>query len=104
MTNIIIRPEKSKNPEGNKLEGVLIAILTKAGVPSGEVLECLDWAFGPNALYVPIYPDWIDRWHKLHPKSFHIHRKEKFLEMMYVIGFHYCVEKKRREIGLQPKG
>ena len=52
----------------SKLESRVAFILMKAGVSGPEINECLSWAFGPGALYVPIFPDWVDRWRKLHPE------------------------------------
>lgn len=85
-------PENDKNPQ---IEARLAYILMKAGVTAPEIDACLLWAFGPDALYVPIYPDWVNRWHKLHPKAFKIKRNDNFVQVLYVIGFMYCVEKQK---------
>lgn len=73
----------------SKIEGQIALILMKAGVTGPDIDACLDWAFGPNALYVPIYPDWIDRWRKLHPEH-PVKRQESFVEWIFVVGFLYC--------------
>lgn len=70
----------------SKMEARVAFILMKAGVTGPEIDECIDWAFGPGAWYVPIYPDWVDRWRKLHPQ-FSVRRTEKFIEFMYSVGF-----------------
>lgn len=83
------------------VEGRIAFILMKAGVTGPDIDNCILWAFGPDAWYVPIYPDWIDRWHKLHPQAFKIKRSDNFVELIYVIGFLYCVEKKRLELKIK---
>lgn len=95
MTEIIIGSNKNQNPEGNKLEAVIARIVMSAGVPPDEIDRCLEWAFGKDPLLIPIYPGWVDRWHKLHPKAFRIERKDKFVELLYVVAFSYCVERKK---------
>lgn len=72
-----------------KLEARIALILMKAGVTGPEIDECLEWAFGPSPLYVPIYPDWVDRWRKLHPE-FPVKSNESFVEWIYVVGFLFC--------------
>jgi len=61
-------------------------ILMKAGVTGPEIDECIAWAFGPGAWYIPIFPDWIERWKKLHPQ-FSVKRTDSFVEWMYTVGF-----------------
>ena len=67
------------------MESRVCFILMKAGVTGPEIDECMAWAFGPNAWYVPIYPDWYYRWHKLHPE-FPAKKNMSFVEWMFVIG------------------
>lgn len=89
----------------SKLEARIAFILMKAGVPGPEIDICLDWAFGTNALYVPIYPDWYDRWHKLHPE-YPAKKNMSFVEWLYTIGFLFMrwQEYKRRDEKLFGKG
>ena len=101
MTEIIIKGKKDKDPERSRLEEQISFILMKAGVDGPDIDECMGWAFGKDAWYVPPSPDWIDRWNKLHPQAFRAKRKDNFVEFMYVVGFFYCSEKKTHEIKLQ---
>lgn len=77
----------------SKLEAQIALILMKAGVTGPEIDYCLEWAFGPNALYRPVYPDWVNQWRKLHPQ-FHVKHTDSFVEWMYAIGFLYVQWKK----------
>ena len=77
---------KKKNVPSSKMEASVSFILMKAGVTGPEIDECLEWAFGPNSLYVPIYPDWIDRWRKLHPE-YPVKGNGSFVEWICVVGF-----------------
>jgi hypothetical protein len=98
MPEIIIKnqPDKDPGPERrSRMEAAVVAILTQSGVPADQLDECFEWAFGKGALYVPIFPDWVDRWHKLHPRAFRVKPHEKFLEFIYVVGFMFCVHKKK---------
>jgi hypothetical protein len=70
-------------------------ILMKAGVTGPEIDDCMDWAFGKDAWHVPIYPDWTNRWNKLHRKLFYATPRDKFLEFIYVVGWFYLQEKKK---------
>lgn len=83
---------KEKN-KISQVEGRIAYILMKAGVPEPEIDECLRWAFGEGALYVPIFPDWIERWNKLHPREFRARGKDNFVEFVYVVGFLFCANK-----------
>lgn len=96
MTEIIIGKPKP-DPLKSRMYEAISLILMKAGVIGPDIDTCLEWAFGKGCLYVPIYPDWIDRWHKLHPKAFRVKRKDKFLEWLYVVGFMFCVEKYKED-------
>ena len=100
MTEIIIGRPKDKQPH-SRLEGQITFILHKAGVTGPEIDECITWAFGPGAWYVPIYPDWIDRWHKLHPRAFRVKRKDNFVEFIYVVGFMFCMEREKAKLKLK---
>ena len=80
--------DKNKYQADSKLEARIAFILMKSGVTGPEIDACLDWAFGPGALYVPIYPDWVDRWRKLHPQ-FSVKRTDSFVEFMFSVGFLY---------------
>lgn len=71
-----------------KLEGQISYILMKAGVPISEIDSCLEWAFGPEPLYVPPYPDWIERWQRLHPE-YVVNKNDSFVEWIFVIGYLY---------------
>ena len=93
------KSKKKPDPARTGLEGRIAYILMKAGVAGPEIDECIDWAFGPRAWYVPIYPDWIDRWHKLHPKAFRVKRGESFVEWIFVVGFMFAMEKKKSQFG-----
>jgi hypothetical protein len=77
----------------SKVEGQIVFILMKSGVTGPEIDECLLWAFGPDSLYVPIFPDWIDRWNKLHPDKFHATAKDNFVEFVFVVGTLYVFHK-----------
>ena len=85
---------KKENKLSSGLEGRIAYILMKSGVTGPEIDECMEWAFGPGAWYVPIWPDWPDRWHKLHPKGMRIKRKDNLVEIIYVIGFLFTRYKK----------
>lgn len=82
----------------SKMEERVTYILMKAGVTAPEIDECMNWAFGPEAWYVPIYPDWVDRWHKLHPKAFRIRKNDSFVKIIYVIGFMFCMYKQQQKL------
>lgn len=82
-------------PAKTKIEEKIALILMKAGVIGPDIDDCLVWAFGPNALYVPIYPDWIDRWRKLHPQH-PVKKSDSFVEWMYVVGFLYVAYQKKK--------
>jgi hypothetical protein len=94
MTHIIVknkdRPDKDKG-----LEGRIAFILMKAGVTEPDIDACIEWAFGKDAWYAPICPDWINRWNKLHPKMFRARRKDSFVKLMYVIGAAFAQERYR---------
>ena len=89
MSEIIIRPGKDNRPREN-MEEQIVFILHKAGVDGPEIDECILWAFGPNAWYVPISPDWIDRWNKLHPRACQVKKEDKFREWIAVVGKIFC--------------
>src|SRR5258708_7905697 len=78
------------------LEGSIASTLMMGGCEGQDIDECLLWAFGPNAWYVPIWPDWYDRWHKLHPE-FPADKKMPFVEWMIVVGNLYARHKKIQE-------
>lgn len=102
MGEIIIKgkPDPDKHLRG-PLEARIAYILMKAGVTGPEIDQCIEWAFGPQAWYIPIWPDWIDRWHKLHPKAFRVARKDSFVEFIYVVGFMFCVERNKAQMKLK---
>lgn len=102
--SIIIKGKKPDPEERSKLEVQITFILMKAGVTGPEIDECIAWAFGPGAWEVPVYPDWVDRWHKIHPRAFRIQRKDNFIEVLYTIGFFFCMEKKKAELKLKRGG
>lgn len=77
--------KKNQYKAQDKLEARVVFILMKAGVSGPEIDECMDWAFGKGAWYVPIYPDWLDRWQKLHPE-YKVKKSGSFVEWIYVIG------------------
>lgn len=74
-----------KFPSLTKMEERIAFILMKAGVEPGEVDECVWWAFGPNAWYVPIYPDWFKIWNKTHPQ-YPIKKNESFVKFIFAVG------------------
>lgn len=76
--------KKSYNAH-SKMEARIAFILMKAGVTAPEIDACLEWAVGPGALYVPIYPDWVDRWRKLHPE-YKLKKTDSFVEWVFVMG------------------
>ena len=76
---------KNQYKADSKLESRIAYILMKSGVTGPEIDECLMWAFGPGALYVTPYPDWINQWRKLHPE-FTVKKSDSFVEWMYVVG------------------
>jgi hypothetical protein len=82
----------------NNLELRINEILLRAGVAPDNIPHCLEWAFGPDPLSVPIYPDWVTRWSKLHPHAFKIHRKDSIVEVLYVIGHVYTMLLTKGEI------
>lgn len=94
MANIIIRSGTKKiKRDCDQLEARVCYILMKAGVIGPDIDACVLWAFGPEAWYVPIWPDWAARWHKLHPKQFRVKPNESFVEFLYVVGFLFRVKK-----------
>jgi len=96
MTHIIIKgnPEPKSH---NKLYTVMCKCLYKGGVLPNEVDECILWAFGKGAWYVPPSPDWIDRWNKLHPKAFKMRRTDKLALTLQQVGFLFCAQKDARQ-------
>ena len=70
----------------SKLQAQIAFCFMKMGVLDTEIDECIAWAFGPKAWYVPIYPDWVDRWRKLHPE-YSVDEKSSFVEWMTVVGY-----------------
>jgi hypothetical protein len=97
MTHIIMG--KGNKPDmGKGLEGRIAFILMKAGVTMPEIDECIEWAFGKDAWYVPVSPDWTNRWNKLHPKQFRARKKDKFVEFIYVIGTLFLMQKYKPEL------
>ena len=78
------------------LYGRICFILMKAGVTDPEINECLNWGFGPGVLFLPIYPDWMDRWMKLHPE-YPVSRRDKFVEWIFVVGYLFVQWKKIKE-------
>jgi hypothetical protein len=78
-----------------KLETQIEFILSQAGAPAHEIKRCLIWAFGQNYMREPVYPNWVDNWHRLHPQAFHIGPRDKFVELIYVIGFYYEMQKRK---------
>jgi hypothetical protein len=91
---------KQKEPD-SKLERSIIMILMKAGVSDPEIDECIEWAFGPEAWYLPVKAsnlvddDWLQRWNKLHPGYFKVQPKDKFVEFMFVVGKCFIDQKYR---------
>ena len=77
--------KKNEYKADGKLEARIAFILMKAGVTGPQIDECMDWAFGPGAWYVPPYPDWLERWRKLHPE-YTVKKNESFVEWIFVIG------------------
>lgn len=80
-----------KIPKFKNLEERISFILMKAGVTGPEIDECMYWAFGNDAWYIPIRDpgggdDWISRWKILHPDHFEINKKDQFVEVVYVVG------------------
>lgn len=86
------------NQKPSQVEARIAYILMKSGVVGPEIDQCIEWAFGPNAWYVPIWPDWIDRWHKLHPRAFRVKGKDSFVEWLFVVGFMFCMEKEKAKL------
>ena len=103
MTGIIIKGNKP-DPKKSRLESQIALILMKAGVTGPEIDECIAWAFGPGAWYAPVFPDWVDRWHKLHPHAFRIKQSDSFVEVLFTIGFFFISEKRKAELNLKKKG
>jgi hypothetical protein len=99
MVGIIIKPSGTPNPGGRKLQETISRMVMSSGVAPDQVDACMEWAFGKDVWDVPIYPTWVDRWNKLHPKLFHAGRKDKFVEFMYVVGFSFCVAVQKGKIG-----
>lgn len=80
----------------NKLQRSIYTILMKSGVTGPEIDECMHWAFGKGAWYLPPYPDWVDRWNKLHP-GVKVRGKDSFTEFMYVVGTLFQMHKKKTQ-------
>lgn len=76
---------RSQYKADSKLEARIAFILMKAGVSAPEIDDCLLWAFGPNCLYRPIYPDWLDEWRKRHPE-YTVKDESSFVEWIFVVG------------------
>ena len=83
-----------ENPLAQGLESRLAFILKQAGVPDAEHLHCLTWAFGLEPLLIPPR-EWPSRWNILHPTAFRATGKDKFVELMFVVGTYYLQEKQR---------
>ena len=98
MTEIIIKPSGDNGKKRGQVEARIAYILMKAGVTAAEIDPCIKWAFGKDAWYVPIWPDWVNRWHKLHPQAFRVKHNDNFVEWIYVIGFLFCVEKEKAKL------
>ena len=68
-------------------------ILYKTGVLPAEIDECMHWAFGPKAWYIPPNPEWIDNWNKVHGKLMRIKHGDKLVEILICVGTLFCSQK-----------
>ena len=80
----------------NKLQRSIYTILMKSGVTSPEIDECIYWAFGKGAWVLSPYPDWMNRWNKLHPQV-KVKGKDSFVEFMYVVGTLFLLDKQKKQ-------
>lgn len=87
---------EKRDPGYEKIYGKVRDVLMKYGVAPVEIEECMEWAFGRGAWYVPPYPDWMVRWRVLHP-GFTIKKTDKFYEWIAVVG-HLFLEQKKLKV------
>jgi len=80
-----------------RLEGQVQFILAQAGVAPQHYTACLTWAFGSDAWEVPP-ADWPMRWNRLHPTAPHITGKDKFVEIVFVVGYLYAQQRQKEEV------
>lgn len=80
------------NPADSKLEAQISLILMKAGVTGPEIDECIMWAFGKDAWYVPPC-EWVGRWNKLHPTDFKVKKSDRVVEFVFVVGKFFVAQK-----------
>lgn len=95
----------SKNKQDiidKQIEARVSFILMKAGVTGPEIDQCIEWAFGKDAWYWPIYPDWVDRWNKLHSKVCTVKRNDSVVEWLFVVGTAFCIERDRTKLNIYP--
>lgn len=86
--------------EKTRLEQQINFILMRAGVTGPEIDQCIHWAFGPNAWYIPVMPEWIERWNKLHGRLMHVKKSDSFVEFMYNVGYFFMQYKKDKAQGI----
>ena len=90
-------PSKKENYKAaSRLEAQVVLILMKAGVIGPDIDACMTWAFGPNIWYLPPYPDWLDRWRKLHPE-YPVKKNESFVKWIFVVGWLFVQWKKHQQ-------
>ena len=89
------------SPEEKPLKTTLFSkvthILLLSGVPLDSVNDCLYWAFGPNVMTDPVFPNWLENWRKLHPK-YVVERKDNFVEWVFVVGHLYCLDRLKKSV------
>lgn len=92
---------KNQHRAESKIEAQIAFIWMKYGVDGPEIDECAEWAFGKGAWYIPIYPDWINRWELLHPE-FTVKKSDSFVEWMAVVGFLFAKYKEHTRLKITP--
>ncbi|MCB1712232.1 MAG: hypothetical protein KDH96_07090 [Candidatus Riesia sp.] len=72
----------------SQMEERIAFILMKTGIEPQEVDPCVYWAFGKGAWTATIYPDWYQRWHKLHPE-YPVKKSDSFVKWIFAVGVAY---------------
>lgn len=88
MRKMKMRAKMKQSKELTALERQIALILMKAGVTAPEIDQCIFWAFGEDAWFVPP-ADWANRWNMMHPGFFRIDSKDSFIEVIAVVGHAY---------------
>lgn len=79
------------------LETKIKFILKQAGVKPEDFDRCMNWAFGHSPWSLSP-SEWRVRWNTLHPQAFQIDKDDKFVEVVYVVGYTFVHKKMKDSI------